>query len=68
MNNFASFLPRNTLLKAFACFEPRATSWWPVWISFLHRIPKLGIPVEMVPLLMKLLLKQRILALYHDFQ
>jgi len=28
---------------------------------------KLGIPIEMVQFLMKLLLKQRILAVYHDF-
>ena len=34
---------------------------------FLHHTPKLGIPVEMVQFLMKLLSKQRILALYRDF-
>jgi len=34
---------------------------------FLHHTPKLRIPVEMVQFLMKLLLKQRILAVYHDF-
>jgi len=34
---------------------------------FLLHTPKLGIPVEMVQLLIKLLLKERILALYHDF-
>jgi len=34
---------------------------------FLHHTPKLGIPVEMVQYLFKLLLKQRILAVYHDF-
>jgi len=34
---------------------------------FLHHTPKLGIPIEMVEFLMKLLLKQRILAVYHDF-
>jgi len=34
---------------------------------FLHHAPKLGIPVETVQFLMKLLLKQRILAVYHDF-
>jgi len=34
---------------------------------FLHHAPKLGIPVEMVQFLLKLLLKQRILAVYHDF-
>jgi len=28
---------------------------------------ELGIPIEMVQFLMKLLLKQRILAVYHDF-
>ena len=33
---------------------------------FLHHTPKLGIPAEMVQFLMKLLLKQRILAVYHD--
>jgi len=35
--------------------------------SFLHHTLKLGIPVEMVQFLMKLLLKQRILAMYYDF-
>ena len=35
--------------------------------SLLHHTPKLGIPVEMLQFLMKLLLKQRILAVYHDF-
>ena len=34
---------------------------------FLHHTLKLGIPVEMVQFLMKLLLKQRIQAVYHDF-
>jgi len=34
---------------------------------FLHYTPKLGIPVEMVQFLMKLLLKQRFLAANHDF-
>jgi len=34
---------------------------------FLHPTPKLGIPVEMVRFLLKLLLKQRILAVHHDF-
>ena len=33
--------------------------------NFLHH--KLGIPVEMVQFLLKRLLKQRILAVYHDF-
>jgi len=33
---------------------------------FLHHTPKLGIPVEMVQFLLKLLLKQRFLAV-HDF-
>ena len=35
---------------------------------FLHRTPKLGIPVEMVQFLSKLLLKQRFLAVYHVFR
>jgi len=35
--------------------------------SFLHHTPKLRIPVEMVQFLLKLLLKQRFLAVYHDF-
>ena len=35
--------------------------------SFSHHTPKLGIPVEMVQFLVKILLKQRILAVYHDF-
>jgi len=34
---------------------------------FLCHTPKLGIPVEMVQFLMKLLLKQRIFAVYHNF-
>jgi len=34
---------------------------------FLHHAPKLGIPVEMVQFLMKLLLKQTFLAVHHDF-
>jgi len=34
---------------------------------FVHHTPKLGIPVEMVQFLLKLLLKQRFLAVYHDF-
>ena len=35
--------------------------------SLLHHTPKLGIPVDPVQFLMKLLLKQRILAVFHDF-
>ena len=35
---------------------------------FLHNTPKLGIPVEMLQFLLKLLLKQRFLAVHHDFQ
>ena len=34
---------------------------------FLHHTPKLGIPVEMVQFLLKLLLKQRFLAVHYDF-
>jgi len=34
---------------------------------FLHRTLKLGIPVEMVQFLMKLLLKQIFLVVHHDF-
>jgi len=34
---------------------------------FLHHTPKLGIPIEMVQLLSKLLLKQRFLAVHHGF-
>jgi len=34
---------------------------------FLHNIPKFGIPVETVQILLKLLLKQRFLAVCHDF-
>ena len=34
---------------------------------FLHRTPTLGIPVEMAQFLVKLLLKQRILAVHNDF-
>jgi len=35
--------------------------------SFLRCTPKSGIPVEILQFLLKLLLKQRILALYRDF-
>jgi len=35
---------------------------------FLHHTPKLGIPVQMVQFLLKLLLNQRFLAVHHDFQ
>jgi len=34
---------------------------------FLHHTPKLWIPVDMLQFLMKHLLKQRILAVHHDF-
>jgi len=34
---------------------------------FLHHTRGLGIPVEMVQFLLKLLLQQRFLAVYHDF-
>jgi len=34
---------------------------------FLHHTPTLGILVEMVQFLTKLLVKQIILAVYHDF-
>ena len=36
--------------------------------NFLHHTPKLGIPVEMVQFLLKLLLNQRFLAVYHDLR
>jgi len=39
----------------------------PNWIIFSHHTPKLGIPVEMVQIFIKLLLKQRIIPVYHDF-
>jgi len=38
----------------------------PSWIIFYH-ILKLGIPVDMVQFLLKLLLKQRFLAVCDDF-
>jgi len=34
---------------------------------YLHNIPKFGIPVEMVQFRLKILLKQRFLAVHHDF-
>jgi len=34
---------------------------------FLHYTLRLGIPVEMVQIYLKLLLKQRFLAVHHDF-
>jgi len=39
----------------------------PSWIIFYIN-PKLGIPVEMVQFLLKLLFNKRFLAVYHDFQ
>ena len=35
---------------------------------FLHHTPKLGIPVEMVQFVLKLLSKQRFFAMHHDFR
>jgi len=37
------------------------------WIIFLHHPLKLGIPIEMLQFLLKLLLKQRFYAVHHDF-
>ena len=34
---------------------------------YLHHTPKLGIPVEMIQFLLKVLFNQRFLALCHDF-
>jgi len=34
---------------------------------FLHHTLKMGIPVEIVQFLLKLLLKQRFIAVHHDF-
>jgi len=34
---------------------------------FTHRTPKLRFPVEMVRFFFKLLLKHKILAVYHDY-
>ena len=34
---------------------------------FLHHTPKFGVPVEMVQFLLNLWLKQRFLAVHHDF-
>jgi len=39
----------------------------PTLDHFLHHTPKLGIPVEMAQFLLKLLLKQGFLAVYHNF-
>jgi len=39
----------------------------PNWTIFYITLSNLGIPVEMVQFLMKLLLKQRFLAVHHDF-
>ena len=36
-------------------------------ITIIHHTPKFGIPVDMVQFLLKLLLKQKILVVYHDF-
>jgi len=46
----------------FFCPTPDAQS-----DHFLHHTSKLGIPVELVQFLLKLLLNQRFLAMYHDF-
>jgi len=45
----------------------RSESGSPIESFFLHRTLKLGIPVKMVQFLLKLLLKQRIRAVYHGF-
>jgi len=36
-------------------------------VHFLHHTSKLGIPVQMIQILLKRLLKQRFIAVYHDF-
>ena len=62
-----SRIPNNTRSRSragFFCATP--TTEVPL-DHFLYHAPKLGIPVEMVQFLMNLLLKQRILAVYHDF-
>jgi len=56
-----SRIPNNTRSRIF-CPTPE------IQINhFLHHTPKLGTPVEMIQFLLKLLLKQRILAVSHDF-
>jgi len=53
-----------TLGVGFFCHTPAAD----VQLDhFLHHTLKLGIPVELVQFLVKFLLKQRILAVYHHF-
>ena len=56
-----SRIPNNTRSRIF-CPTPNVQL-----DHFLHQTPKLGIPVEMVQFLLKLLLKQRFLAVHHDF-
>ena len=60
----AGFL--TTLGVGVGFFCPTTTPDVP-WDHYLHHTRKLGIPVEMVQFLLKLLLKQRFLAVHHDF-
>jgi len=56
------FLTTLGVTVGFFCLTPDAQL-----DHFLHHSPKLGIPVEMVQFLLKLLLNQRFPAVYHDF-
>jgi len=60
-----SGIPNNTGSRNRICLFD-SDSGYPIG-SFLYHTPKLGIPVEMVQFLLKLALKQRFLAVYHDF-
>jgi len=64
-NNTGSRIPNNTGSRSrIFCPTPNPD----VQLDhFLHHTPKLEIPVEMVQFLLKLLLNQRFLAVYHDF-
>ena len=58
-----SRIPNNTGSRSRIFVQLRMSNW----IIFLHHTPKLGIPVEMVQFLLKLLLNQSFLAVHHDF-
>ena len=58
------FLTRLGVGVGFFCPTPTQDAQFD---HFLHHSPKLGIPIEMVQFLLKLLLNQRFRAVHHDF-
>jgi len=59
-----SRIPINTRSRIFLSDSGSGS---PIMDHVLHHTPKLGFPVEMVQFLLKLLLKQRFIALHQDF-